>query len=226
MKVRQGFKFQDQSGETHIAILISIIMSLLFVSTLIFGIWAFAGKQDYKNNTDKKISTAVAVAVKQAETTKDNVFAEALKSPVKHYTGPSTYGSVGFDFSNTYSAYVDDSETGAQVLNGYFHPNVVPSLSSDVSTALRVEILSSSYESNVKLFDNKVKAGTAKVSAFRAAKVPSVLGIRVDGLVVQGKQGSMVILPLRDKTIEIWTEALEFIPDFTTYVLPSITFAP
>jgi hypothetical protein len=36
----------------------------------------------------------------------------------------------------------------------------------------------------------------------------------------------MVILPLRDKTLEISTEAAQYQPDFNTYVLPNVTFNP
>jgi hypothetical protein len=38
--------------------------------------------------------------------------------------------------------------------------------------------------------------------------------------------GTMVLLPMRDKTLEIWTESNDYLNDFNTYVLPNMTFAP
>jgi hypothetical protein len=38
--------------------------------------------------------------------------------------------------------------------------------------------------------------------------------------------GTMVLLPMRDKTLEIWTEAPAYLADFNTYILPNITFSP
>jgi len=40
-------------------------------------------------------------------------------------------------------------------------------------------------------------------------------------------QGSMVLVPLRDKTLKIWTEADEtYLKDFNENILPNYTFEP
>jgi hypothetical protein len=53
-----------------------------------------------------------------------------------------------------------------------------------------------------------------------------VTGVRVDGQIADNIQGSMIILPLRDKTQEIWTESNSFLPDFNNNILPNLTFSP
>ena len=60
------------------------------------------------------------------------------------------------------------------------------------------------------------------VAPFAAAKVPSVVGVRVDGQINSLKTGTMIVLPLRDKTIELWTEAQEKSGKYPVgvYVLP------
>ena len=166
------------------------------------------------------------VAKKQTETVKDNEFAEASKSPVKVYQASSTFGSVSFEYPKTYSAYVIDKGSSSTV-DGYFHPNVVPYIDDTaVSFGLRFKVVSESYASVLKSFDTYIKGGKTKVSAFRAAKVQQTLGTRVDGQLTSRKQGSMIILPLRDKTIEIWTESNDYLADFNKYVVPSISFVP
>src|SRR5205823_6411038 len=110
-------------------------------------------------------------------------------------------------------------------VNGYFYPDYIPGLQ-DTSFALRVQVVSSSYASQMQSFSNAVTTGKVKVTAFTATKMPGVLGSRVDGIILGTKQGTMVLFPLRDKTIKIWTEADSFKADFLNNVLPSVTFSP
>ncbi len=217
----------DQRGTISISIIVAVTMSLLFVGALVFGFWAFSGKQDYKNNADKKIDTAVEVAKKQKESEKDNQFAEVLKSPVKTFYGSATYGSVSFEYPKTYSAYVVETTTGETPVDGYFHPNVVPGITTaGIAFALRYQVVGRSYAEVLKSFDQLVKTNKITVKPFRAAKVPNTLGVRIDGQFVVGKQGSVILLPLRDKTIKIFTESNESKADFDKYVVPSISFVP
>ena len=94
------------------------------------------------------------------------------------------------------------------------------------SFALRLNVVNKSYEQELKSYDSLVKAGKVKVTAFRAAKVPQALGVRIDGQIESKKTGSRILLPLRDKTIEIWTESDQYKADFDTYVVPSISYTP
>lgn len=219
-------KTHYQDGASSFAGLVAVVMTLLFIGASIFGALSFVGKQDYKNNTDKKIDVAVVKAVKEAEAKKDAKFAEDEKSPVKNYQGPDTFGTVYFEYPKSYSGYVVKGSSSTP-LDGSFYPNVVPGGDETVAYALRMQVLGSSYDSQLKQFDGDVKTGRATVKPFRAAKVPDILGARIDGALSGGKKtGSVILLPLRDKTIKIWTESKEFTPDFDKYVVPSISFVP
>src|SRR5436190_23400193 len=100
----------DQNG--GIALVLSdIIMAILLIAALAFGYWAFAGRQDYKNHSDKKVTAAVFKA-KKAQSDSDSVtFAEKEKLPNKTFKGPATYGSVTFSYPKTWSGYVDQSNS-------------------------------------------------------------------------------------------------------------------
>jgi len=204
------------------------IMAVLLLSTLIFGIWAFAGMQDYKTNSDKKSAVAVAKAVKEEDVKKDAEFAEKEKSPVKSYSGPATFGSIVLQYPKTWSAYIEEASTASSStpVNGYFSPNFVPAIQSASLFALRVQVVNTGYVEVLKSFDSAVKSGKASVAAYRAPKVPGVLGSMVSGSLTDKKTGSMVILPLRDKTIKIWTEGADFNGDFNSIVLAGLTFIP
>ena len=218
-------KTYNQKGVINVATLVASIMSLAFVLTLIFALMSFTSGQDYKNNSDKKVDAAVAVAVKDAEAKKDASFAEAEKSPVKTYSGPATFGTVIFDYPKSYSGYVVSSNGGTP-LDGSFYPGVVPGSDTTIAYALRMQVIATDYDSLVKQYDTDLKAGKVSVKPFRAAKVPGTLGVRVDGQIDSKKQGSVVLLPLRDKTLKIWTESKEFTADFDKYVLPNLSFVP
>ncbi|MDL2342248.1 MAG: hypothetical protein QFB87_04185 [Patescibacteria group bacterium] len=217
----------DQNGSLNSLLVPLIVVTLFFVGSASFAAWAFASRQDYKTNTDEKIASAVTLARQNESTLKDKQFAEVEKNPLRAYTGPQAYGSLVIKFPKTWSAYVDDTGNGSSVVDGYFHPGAVPSLTSPSSTfALRVQVLSQSYTSVVTSFKGAEQLKKASVAPYALPLVPSVVGVRVDGAIKPNKTGSMIVLPLRDKTIEISTEGGEFGADFTNNILPNVSFSP
>ncbi len=208
-----------------ISVVLAAVFGLFFVAASVFAFWAFAERQDYKNNVDKKISDASVVAIQKAETAKDAEFVEKEKSPVRTYKGPATYGSLSFDYPKTWSVYVAEGSSGT-VLDLYAFPGVIPGITGDQTFALRVEITSDTYDSVVEDFNSYVESGTLVASAFRPEKVANVLGLRLDGEIEQEVQGAMVLLPLRDRTIKIYTQIPEFVGDLEKIILPSLNFIP
>ncbi len=219
---------KSQTGSVLTVILLAVI-SLALLGSLIFGGWAYGERSTYKEKSDQKSAQAVASAEAEQKAKLAKEFAEQEKNPLKSYTGPETYGSVSFSYPKTWSAYIDESGKGSSSLFGYIHPNFVPNLT-DTSFALRFEIVNTSYDQVVKSFDSSVKSG--KVTA--VAYVPKKLegnkavqpGLRFDGEIITKKQGSMVVIKLRDKTLKVWTESNDFKTDFDSIILPSLTFIP
>lgn len=209
-------------------LLIPLIVSVLFLFGAIgFALWAYAGMQDYKENVQPKIDAAVEVAEKKIATQKDNEFVEKEKNPYRSYKAPQNAGSLVIQYPKTWSAYVDEPESGTELVNGFFHPNYVPAEDSGTDFALRIEVLSRSYDQELKKFESKVKTGKVKISAYKSPKLgDGVVGSRIDGELNTGQQGSMVMFPLRDKTIMVSTQSTQFIGDFNTIILNSLTFVP
>lgn len=201
-----------------------VLCVVLLLIAVIFGLWAFAGRQDYKNNADQKIANAVKVAKQQQQLADNQTFNEAAKQPLKSYVGPATYGSVTLKYPKTWSAFITAGQSDSP-LNGYFYPDYIPDLQT-TSFALRVQVVSSSYAQQMQNFTSQVSSGKVKISAYTAPKVPGTLGSRIDGAVDTNKQGIMVLFPIRDKTLKIWTEADSFRADFLNNILPNITFSP
>ncbi len=216
--------YKEKSQEGSISVILAVVFALFFLGMSGFAIWAFAGREDFKNNVDEKIDLAVGVAVQNAESAKDVEFIESEKFPTRNFVGPATYGSLSFDYPKTWSVYAD---TGSStVLDVYAHPKVLPGFKSGQPYALRVEILGKSYESVVSSLQRDIEKGILISSAFSAKEVPSVVGIRTDGAIAKDVNGSAIYLPLRDRAIKFSTESPEFVKDFNEIILPSITFVP
>lgn len=210
--------------QSHVSFAVAILMTVLFVCSLGFGAWAFMGMQENQSNLDQKIEAASAKAVKEAEAAKDAEFAETEKDPYRTYTGTSTYGSLSFDFPKTWSVYQEEQSSGT-VLDYYAHPFIIKGKSKDNSFAFRVQVVETAYDKEVTKFDVQLKKGSVTAAAYRLAKVPEQLGARLTGEIMNEKQGVLVLLPLRDKTIKIWTESKDYLADFDK-VLDTMTFIP
>lgn len=206
-----------------VPMIISIILLLVIAG---FAVWAFMSRQDYKDNTDQKIEAAVTVAVKEANAEKDNEFAEKEKNPLATYQGPSNLGSVVIKYPKTWSAYVDESGRGKSPLDGYFHPTTVPGLQSGTAYALRIEVIEKSFADEVKSYDSRINSGKTTAKAYQPVNVKNVVGLRVEGELSSSQTGRMVVLPLRDKTIKLYTESDQYYDDFDKYVLPNFSFIP
>lgn len=200
------------------------ITVLLLVSALGFGLWAFSERGTYKNNADELVAIAVTAAKAEAGAAKDKEHAEAMKSPYKTYEGPEQYGSVSVTYPKTWSAYVDTSGRGTAPMDGYFNPDVVPSLTDQSSSfALRVQVLNQSYSQALAQYEN---AEDVTVTPYSLPKVPKTVGVKLVGQLEEDVKGELVLLPLRDKTLQIFTQSQTYSNDFNNIILANLKFVP
>jgi hypothetical protein len=199
----------------------------MLLSSIGFGVWAFMERDTYKNKTDKVVTQAVDIAKQEVSDQKDKDFLEKEKEPLQPYAGPAAYGSVTLKYPKTWSAYVnEESGNGATPIDGYFHPDFVPGLQSGKQFALRLHVLNQAYDQALKKYESSIKAGKIKAAPYVAPKVPNITGMRLEGEIEQGKFGVLIVLPLRDKTVQVGTETKDFVKDLDTLVLPNFTFIP
>lgn len=205
---------------------IFILLAVFVLLTLVgvgFGFWAFSERNDYKNNVDQKIEAAVTEAVEKNGTAKEAEFAERIKSPFDEYRGPAAFGSVAIKYPRTWSAFVSEEDRGTTPVDGYFHPNIIPGLRSGTAYALRLQVLGGDYTKELAKFDSASKAGRVRVSAI---ELQGVAGARIDGEIERDRRGSVVLFPIRDKTLKLTTESESFVGDFNDIILPNLTFSP
>jgi hypothetical protein len=212
--------------------LIIAVLTILLIGALAFGYWAFTGRQDYKNNSDKKVAAATAAGQAQGAANQKIADDQQNKLPYKVFKGSPTYGSISFEYPKTWSAYVDTTNS-SEPINGYFHPEIVPGLQSNSAYALRVELVNTDYSQLLQQFTSQISAGKVTAKAYTPPKVQGlanvVAGTYLTGQInndSQAQQGAMVLIKVRDKTLEIYTESNDFASDFNNTVLASLTFVP
>ncbi len=218
----------NERGELNILLVPVILLGVLFVAAASFGVWAYTSRQDYKNNSDQKSAVAVEANKKVVQAEDAKTYAEAAKQPLKTYAGSEAYGSLKLTYPKTWSGYVVTSDSGGGTpLDAYFNPDVVPNISGRDSTfALRVQILSQSYADALNSYSTYIRQGKATATPYKLPKVPSVVGTRIEGQLTYNKQGSVVILPVRDKTMKLWIESGTYKADFDNNILPNTSFSP
>jgi hypothetical protein len=220
----------NQDGAIN-GLVISLILAVtLLVLIVIFAGWAFMSRQDYKNNVDAKIQVAVAAKQAQDTITEKTQLAQDEKQPYYTYQGPPQYGSISFQYPRTWSAYVNSSGSGSALIDGYFMPPILSSVSDQTANfALRVQVLNQSYSQSLQGITGQSGRSSAITStAYSLKLVPSVVGVEVSGAlsVAQGSTATMVMLPDRTNTIEIWTDGTTYLSDFNSVILPTFSFSP
>ncbi len=221
----------NQEGAVN-SVTISLIVSIvLLVSVAVFAIWAFSSREDYKNNVDAKIRSAVAVAKTEAAAQEQINLAQQEKQPYVAYNGPQQYGSISFQYPKTWSAYVSTASTNSSsvLIDGYFMPSVLSSVSDQTANfSLRVQVLSQPYAQSLQGLQGQ--KGVV-IRTFSLPKLPNVVGVEATGPIASavgssGNSATLVMMPDRTNTIQFWTDGTVSLSDFNNVVIPSFDFSP
>lgn len=209
----------NQKGSVD-ALLIPLIIASVFALGLAgFGVWSYLSYLDQKDNTDQKIEVAVVDATaKQAEEL-ELEFAEREKEPNRTFTSSATIGSIKLVYPKTWSVFAEEKEGDSRPLNAFFHPKYVPA--TNTLYALRASVSEQDYAKEVRDFEREIEDGTVTATPIEKS---GVAGTRFDGQIDKDFRGAMVIFPLRDKTLKIWTESEKYLKDFNQIVLKNLTF--
>jgi len=212
----------DEEGRLDPLVLPFVVVLLLALGFGVFSAWAYSSYNDQKSNVDAIVATEVVAAEKTQEEVLRAEFAEEQKNPYKTYTSPAALGSIKIVYPKSWSAYVQVKETGTVKLEGYFHPDYVPSTDSDVLYATRVSLSRSDYAKELDSYQRKVEKGELRA---KSITISGAKGTRLDGLIERDVNGAVVLLPLRDKTLIISTESTDYMADFNR-IISNLTYSP
>ena len=202
------------------SVVLLVVAALLLVLVSIFAVIQTSNVSKYKNNTNQLIASAV-VQAKSAQQTLDNTsYQKLLQSPFVAYSGPASYGSISFSYPKNWSSYINNASDG---IDGFFYPGSLPSVddASASNYSLRIKVANSSYSDTL----NGYSSSDLSVVPYSLPKVQGDIGVQIKGTLNNGKTGTLIILPLRTQTLQIWTEGGGFTNEFNQ-ILSSLTFIP
>ncbi len=219
-------KLTSQKGSVGALVGLSLLV-LTLIAALGFGFWAYNERTKYKSSSDEIVAAAVKQNTKNVQAEDATKYAEAAKLPNKTWIGPAAFGSVEITYPKTWSAYSEGVGNSSAPVNVFMHPDVVPSTNDPNSSyALTVQVVPTAYSSVLGQFSGLQKSGKVTISAYSLPKNPSDVGAKITGQIAPKKQGTLVIFPVRDKTLKIWTESAAFQADFDNTILPNARFSP
>ena len=212
----------NQSGQVNGLLISTILLALLFIGADIYAVSVYGKYKDARDNVESKVGVAVDEAKEQQKTELEKDFAEKEKNPLSTYASPAALGSVTVKYPKTWSAYVEETDNSNQI-NGYFHPQFVPAPAKKIKYALRLQLRNSKYADQIRTYSEKVDRNDLKASP---VQISGVTGTRYEGKIEQDTTGVLIALPIRDKTIILWTESADYAADFANIILKNFTFVP
>lgn len=210
----------NQDGSINPFIIPFVLAALLAIGLGVTTIKYYGDFVDQRDRNQPKIEAAVERAESDQKKKLEAEFEEREKQPYKTFTAPSAFGSVRLTFPKTWSGYVVTGR-GNEQYSFYAHPNFVPA--EGAAYALRMTVVNRQFSEEVDNYDRQIERNELKTKSIR---VSGVTGARLDGFLEKNLEGSMVIFPLRDKTLRIWTESTERRNDFDNIVVKNLSFVP
>ncbi len=101
--------------------------------------------------------------------------------------------------------------------------NVVPPIIKGQKFALRMTIDPQPYEKVLEKYESVIKKGGLRSST---VQVSGYNGNRLDGNFDDETKGAAVVFKVRDKTLILQTDSEQFVPDFDSIILKSLSFQP
>lgn len=200
--------------KSHNTIIETILLILVSIVAVIF-VWLYIQKyiewDTISTDVEGRIDAAVAMAVAENTTKMEAEFAEREKYPYKDFVGPADYGSVSFQYPQTWSVYIARDAINGGDFEAYFNPVEVEPVGPQTINALRFTIKDTAFDTVTRNYEGYIKNGKLTLET---RSVGGVLANLYTGELPNGIHGAMVMLRVRDKTVMLQTDAEIFISEF------------
>ena len=179
-------------------IIVGVVLALVIIAT------GFLGYRAYQGTTalNEKYSTGYNAGKADQGKADDAKIQEINRNPFRSFTAPKELGAFVVSFPRNWSLAV--TKTTGEACSGYWQPDFVDTDSS--AYALRISVTDDSYDSSLAKLRASVKSSKNKLTE-STVEVSGVDGAKFSGLIdKKTTNGTVIILPLRDKTMVIQTD--------------------
>lgn len=206
----------SQRGEVNLLV---VACAVLAVFVLIFA-GLFISSYLKEKNTAKNVSAKVAVGYKAgqeagAKTQKEADIAAAkaiAQNPYRAYVAPTAFGEFTIKFPKSWSSSVAENLSASTQVDLIASPEFIKILpDNSANYALRAGLINSTYANARLSYDQRVKSKKLKATS---VKVSGIDGTRYEGEFKEKKNGIVILVPVRDKTIFFSTENTKYQPEF------------
>lgn len=213
----------SQRGEINLLV---VAVAVLGIFVLIFA-GLFINSYTKEQKATKTLNAQKTAAYKEGQTAgaeaqkiTDTAAAKAeAQNPFRSYVAPIDFGEFTIKFPKNWSSWVAENLTATTQVDLIVHPEFVKVLPSNtVNYALRAGLINTTYDSVRQNYDQRVKSKKLKATS---VTVSGIDGTRYTGEFKDKKNGIMVLIPVRDKTIYFSTENTKYQPEFETMLTQS-----
>ena len=207
---------KDKSG--LIKTIVIIILGLTTATFVGLFIWILGDYNDLNTDVESKIDIAVSEAKVQQKMEDETEFTEREKNPYRNFSGPTDYGQLSFEYPKTWSLYVAKSAYNGGDFEAYFNPIQVDAPSNDTINALRVSILTKSFETVTAEYQRYLDAKDSSLSVSTVTINDTTANRYIGTIPGTNLNGIIVIIKIRDKTALLRTDSMLFESDFNTLI--------
>lgn len=201
--------------------LIAIILGVVCLALAAAFVWALGGYLDYKSNTEKKITAAVAEAENKKTKELETGFQTERNRLFNKYTTDPVIANATLEYPRDWSFYLEQDTKSKTQIDAKFNPTVVVE-GSPGTVGLHLQIVQQLYDDVVADHQRSIEQGELTASPLQ---ISGVNGLRFDGKIDHDHVGSMVVFPIRDKTLIVSTESNDFVSVFNE-AISKLSFTP
>lgn len=208
-----AYSAPETAKKSHTVIWV-ILLLITLAAAVTFGVlfaWKYTEWEALNMDLDGRVDAALALAVAENTAKLEEEFAEREKYPYKTFAGPADYGSLSFEYPQTWSVYIARDAANGGDFEAYMNPLEVQPVSSTSINALRVTIRNQAFDTATSTYDNLVRSGRLTLSVRVIGSTTANLYV---GELPNGIRGILVAFKLRDKTVLLQTDAEIFSGEF------------
>lgn len=196
----------------NIPIILAVVMLLV---AIVFGALCIMYIQKYnkaQTNVNQERRDAATIAKQEQKQVDEKEFAERQKQPFRTYQAPAVLGAIKAEFPRDWNVYAIEDEKASDQLDIYMYPGIVRAPQSSTEPyAFRIRLSKQLYTQSLNKFQADIKNGTITASS---VTVSGITGTKLVGEIQRNRSGVLILLPVRDKTLSLWTESNNYVNDF------------
>lgn len=210
---------RSPNGPHHKSLVTAIIATILAVIFLVLFVWAYQKYINQRDDVQAQIDSAVDQALVEKTQNLEAEFETERNSVTDTFRTNDSIANVSFAYPKHWSQYLVENERSTTQIEAIFHPEVVQK---DKVYALRLKIIQSNYDDVLDDFQTRIKRGEVKATPIKSNNIS---GVRLEGAYERDRNGSLVLFPIRDKTLFLSTESTDYSKAYES-IIQSLSFTP